>query len=220
MKDKDVTKRFEAVASSRVLSNIVQNFHLNKKKVLDIGCSYGEFLIQFGPKSLGVTCAMEEAEYGKKENLSIVFGNIEDPRFVLKEKFDVIWANNLFEHLYSPHQFLINIRRLIKKDGFLILGVPTIPFFSSLTKIKLFNGAFASAHINFFTKHTLKATVERSGWHVKDIRAFYFKNRLFDKLLDSICPHFYVIAVPNMNFSYSKKRLKELAGYRGFKNIE
>jgi SAM-dependent methyltransferase len=217
MTGEDVKKRFEAVASSRVFANIVREFGLDNKKVLDIGCAFGEFLSFFGRGSVGLTCTKEEVEYGRRENLDIRLGNIEDSGLVLDEKFDVIWANNLFEHLYSPHQFLMRIKKFLKKEGFLILGVPVIPSFSFLSKVKPFDGAFAHAHINFFTKNTLVNVVKRAGWRVKDVRTFYFSTRLFDSLLHPVCPHFYVIAVPEKNFRYHEKRMKELSGYEKVK---
>ena len=32
----------------------VRRYHLDRKKVLDVGCSYGNYLIHFGPNSVGL----------------------------------------------------------------------------------------------------------------------------------------------------------------------
>lgn len=212
--DSEIKKRFTNISASQTFRNIINTFTLDKKSVLDIGCSYGEFLAHFGPGSVGVTITQDEVDYGKRNNLDIRYGNIEDPSFVLDLKFDVIFANNIFEHLYSPHQFLIDIKKYLKEDGVLILGVPCMPIITPLVHLKKFRGALAKAHINFFTKSTLVKTVERGGWIPQSTRGYHFTNPLIDHCLDPIYPHFYVAARLERDFKYSDKRMKELAGYK------
>ena len=206
-------KRFRNAKASKTFNNIIRTFDLDKKAVLDIGCSYGEFLTNFGKGSVGVTINKEEVLYGKEHGLDIRFGNIESDDFVLTEKFDVIFANNIFEHLYSPHEFLFRIKKYLTPNGTLILGVPCIPKLVFLLRFKKFRGSLAIQHINFFTKDTLIHTVERAGWTPNMTRGFRFINRYVDRLLDPIYPHYYVSASVDTNFTYSDKRMKELAGY-------
>ncbi|HRY31264.1 MAG TPA: class I SAM-dependent methyltransferase [Candidatus Paceibacterota bacterium] len=212
--DPKIEKRFENTAKSKTFQNVVRAFGLDKKAVLDIGCSYGEFLAKFGKGSAGVTINPEESRFGRERGLDIRLGNIEASDFVLNEKYDVIFANNLFEHLYSPHDFLCRIKKYLKPNGLLILGVPCIPKIVSLLHVKKFRGSLADAHINFFTRGTLIKTIERSGWKLITARGFHFANKIVDHLLDPIYPHFYVAAVVDPNFQYSEKRLRELAGYK------
>ena len=208
-----IEERFDNVSASKTFYNMVRYLNLNEKSVLDIGCSYGEFLIHFGRGSIGLTISHEEVNYGKNKGLEIRYGNIESEDLSLKEKFDVIFANNIFEHLYSPHRFLINCKNLLKPGGILVLGVPCIPTLSFLLHLTKFRGSLAVSHINFFTRETLVKTVERAGWNIENIRSFHFKNSFCDRLLDIISPHFYVVAVLDRNFSYHEKRQEELKGY-------
>ncbi len=213
--EQKIGKRFEAVSASRTFRNIRMRFGLERVAVLDLGCSYGEFLAHFGPESVGVTVSPEEASYAKERGLAVVLGNVEDDTFAasLGKKFDIIFANNLFEHLYSPHAFLIRSKELLDEEGRLILGVPCVPKFAFLMRFAKFRGSLASQHINFFTRETLRLTVERAGWIVEDVRGFHFASPFIDHLFDFIYPHFYVIAHPDLAFEYSKKRQKELEGY-------
>ncbi len=209
----NIQNRFDNIAKSKTFKNIVKTFDLTRKSVLDIGCSYGEFLVHFGKGSVGVTIDKGEVEYGKSKGLDIRVGNIESKSFVLEEKFDAIFANNIIEHLFSPHEFLIKIKKYLKPEGFIILGVPCVPKFVSLLHFSKFRGSMAVSHINFFTRNTLIKTVESAGFDVKEVRGFRLNDNLFDHLLDFIYPHFYVMAVPKKDFEYSDKILRELAGY-------
>ena len=65
----EVEKRFKNTAQSKTFRNIVGAFGLDKKTVLDIGCSFGEFLINFGKDSVGITIAEDEVEYGGRRGL-------------------------------------------------------------------------------------------------------------------------------------------------------
>jgi len=208
-------RRFRAVEQSRTFQNIVATYDLKNKSVFDIGCSYGEFLIHFGKGSTGVTVTESEVAYGTEKGLDIRLGNIELDAFVLEQKYDVLFANNIFEHLYSPHHFLIKAKKFLKPDGIMILGVPCIPKVVSLTHLPKFRGSLAVEHINFFTRDTLTKTVERGGWKVKNVRGFHFKHSMIDGLLNPVYPHFYVVASMDHTFAYPERRLRELLGYVG-----
>lgn len=220
MDDKQIQNRFENQAKSKTFQNIIRAFNLDQKAVLDIGCAYGEYLINFGKQSVGVTIIKDEVDYGIRRGLDMMYGNIETDDLIFQKKFDVIFANNLLEHLYSPHNFLCNIKQYLKEDGFLILGVPCVPTIKYLLNIKKFNGSLAASHVNFFTKYTLSKTVERSGWNIISIRGFRLQNKKLDLLLNPIYPHFYVIAKPDKDFKYGEKRMKQLIGYLNSSKIK
>lgn len=206
----EADKRFDPVGHSKTFNNILCFFDLKNKKVLDLGCGFGEHLVHFGPGSIGVTTNPEEVEYGKARNIKITKGNIElVDELGIGEKFDVVWANNVFEHILSPHAFLIRLKKLVTDDSILILGVPVVPSVPALMKLTRFRGALSVAHTNFFTKETLKLTALWAGWKVKETRSFYFANRLLDKAINPISPHLYMVLKNDKNFSYHDKKLKE-----------
>lgn len=203
--------REEKVKLSRTFRNILDLYNLSNKPVCDIGCGFGEYLRFFGKGSVGVTTTLEEMEYGKNNNLKIIFGNAEtiEKVFSQGEKFQAIWANNLFEHLLSPHAFLMNLKKLSDDEAVVILGVPVIPKIESLIRLSWFRGALATNHISFFTAKTLVLTVMKSGWNVETVRPFIFKNKFIDLLVRPFAPHLYVVAKNNPDFVYPIKKLKE-----------
>lgn len=212
--DDSIRKRFERINQSRTFRNIRRKFNLEHKSVLDVGCTYGEFLKHFGVGSKGLTIMPEEVRVARELGLNVDLVNIEQETNQTIGHHDVIFANNIFEHMQSPHNFLLKIKQYLRKDGILILGVPCIPTITPLLKFKKFRGALASLHINFFSRTALRKTVEYAGWKIIEIRGFRFANPLIDCLLNPIYPHFYVIAEVDKNFQPSSKRMKELEGYR------
>jgi SAM-dependent methyltransferase len=203
--------REDNVKLSRTFKNIRDLYSLSNKSVLDIGCGFGEYLRLFGKGSVGITTTQDEIEYGKKNNLNIRFGNAEKIETIdlNNKKFDAIWANNLFEHLLSPHAFIIKLKKISNNNAVAVIGVPVIPKIVSLINLSWFRGTLASNHINFFTRNTLQLTVERAGWNVSTVRPFIFKNRILDLIVRPFAPHLYVIAKNNPNFEYPPKKIKE-----------
>lgn len=201
MDEHSIKKRYQNTAKSGTFKNLISVFKLDKKAVFDIGCLYGEFLTHFGGGSVGLTLEDSAVAYGDKKGIDIRKGDIESNQFNLTEKFDVVFANNLIEHLDSPHKFLLKVRKYLKPNGILIVGVPCIPKIASLIHIKKFRGAIARTHVNFFTKETIQKTVERAGFEVVETRGFRLKNKFVDFLFNPIYPHYYVIARPIHNFT-------------------
>lgn len=210
LNDGSVSNRFDAVKVSKTFQRICNNFRLGEKKVLDLGCAYGEHLVLFGTGSVGVTVSDEEVDYGIREGLPIVKGNVEyiDTLFT-SEKFSTVWANNLFEHLLAPHVFLMKLKEVTEKEGTLLLGVPVVPRIATLMRLRRFRGALSVAHTNFFTRETLRLTVERGGWRVVDTRPFWTTVAPLDRLLGFIAPHLYIVAQNDASFSYDEKKVKE-----------
>ena len=211
-----IEKRFKSTASSRTFRNVRAYLGMESRAVLDVGCAYGEFLALFGQGSVGITLEPEEAAYGRERGLVIMNGNVEDELFLrtLAHRFEIIFANNILEHLYAPHTFLVESRQLLKSGGDIVVGVSCVPRIRSLMRFRKFRGSLAGQHINFFTRDTLRLTVERAGWIVEDVRGFRLKSGFFDHLFDLVYPHFYVIARLNPSFQYSEKRKRELRGYK------
>lgn len=207
-------KKTKSVGDSRTFAHIREAFSLNEKAVLDVGCSEGDYLQYYGKGSMGVTIIEEHVRAAQKNGLNVALKNVEDPDFALPVKFDVVWANNLFEHMNAPHLFLAKMRGLLKEDGILILGVPVLPYFSWLTYFKKFRGAYAVSHVNFFNRKTLIETVKAGGWVVKEARSFHSKNVAIDWFLNLVAPHIYVVATPKPDFVYPYKRLLSLKGYK------
>lgn len=98
-------------------------------KVLDIGCNSG-LLLDFA-KSLG--CDTAGVEYSEKSRKLLenkghkAFKSINDT----KEKYDVITAFDLIEHIYQPNIFMEQCKNRLRDNGFFILLTGNISSASS-----------------------------------------------------------------------------------------
>lgn len=209
--EQEIEKRFTMVYDSSTFERIARTYNTSAKKVLDMGCGYGEYMQRFSKQSVGITTTQAEVDYGKAHDIDIRFGNVEllEKTLPIQKDFDMFWGNNLFEHLLSPHAFLVHLKQYAKDDALLILGVPMVPKIVSLTKVKKFRGSLATPHINFFTQDTFRLTVARAGWDVLDIRSFAVSSLYLDRLTRSLSPHLYLVARNNPKYVYPPKKIKE-----------
>lgn len=207
-----IKAHYDGVLASKTFARIAAAHTLPEKRVLDMGCGYGPYLQRCGEHSVGVTTTPAEVQYGADNGRDIRLGNVERLHEVLtpdSDVFDVFWANNLFEHLLSPHAFLVNLKPFATNDARLILGVPVVPIIPGLMRLSKFRGALASPHVNFFTLDTLKLTIEFAGWEIQDIRSYAVGSPTLDRLTRRGAPHLYITAVNNPNYRYPDKKLNE-----------
>lgn len=75
------------------------------------------------------------------------------------ESFDVVFLLEVLEHLDYPDQGLAEISRILKKDGYLILGVPREPLWCALNMARMkYLSRFGNTpgHLNHWSTFTLK----------------------------------------------------------------
>lgn len=106
-----------------VIPNYIEN-----GKILEIGCSYGNYLFQLkklGWDVKGIELTKDAVEHGKnKLGLDILNIGIQD--FESEEKFDIIYLRMVLEHVESPKLVLKKCYSLLKPHGKLVLILPDI----------------------------------------------------------------------------------------------
>ena len=62
----EIEKRFKMVNDSRTFKRIADTYNTYDKRVLDMGCGYGEYMQRFGKNSVGITTTQAEVDFGKE----------------------------------------------------------------------------------------------------------------------------------------------------------
>jgi len=95
------------------------------KTILDIGCAYGKNLLiakKIGWKAIGIEPNKYAAQKGKKMGLDVK--NIAFENFKTKQKFDLIIASMVIEHVYNPWKFLKKCFHLLPPGGVIYITLP------------------------------------------------------------------------------------------------
>ena len=163
--------------------------------ILDFGAGWG-FWLSYLKKNNFDVYAYEVSEtridFLKKNHINV----ISDVKKI-DQKFDFIYSEETFEHISNPRETLINLSKILKEDGFIMLRFPS----SFLFKLRLneryepnSDCAHPLEHINLLKKKSFEAMIIGSNLKIinfkskfnfslinflKDIKNFFY----FDSVL-------------------------------------
>ncbi len=135
-------------------ASLVNNYLSDKSKVLDIGCGNGRFLSFLKQKGDYELYGLELNTSSNKRVLKIPginlrFGSLK-PQDFKQESLSAITLFHVFEHLTEPKETLQTIRKILKKNGLLVMSFPNIDSVQS----KFFKGKWfhldPPKHLFFF----------------------------------------------------------------------
>ena len=153
-----------------------------KGRVLDVGCSSGillELLKQQNFDVFGIE--PEKGAYKIAQNkfpTRIFKGTLKDFIASNRLKFDIIIYNHVFEHVQDPIFELKLIKKVLKKQGILVLGLPNTSNVIFYLRNKYWESLMPGEHIWHFSKKQITNLLKKSK--------FLIVNSLFsdDKRLD------------------------------------
>jgi len=173
--------------------------YIENGKLLDIGCSYGNYLKKMetlGWEVYGTEINEKAVEYAN-EKLKLDVDNIffEENQYV-DSFFDIVNMNMVVEHIYEPNNTIKEVARILKNNGQLMLSVPDISGFESTFYKQYAYGLQVPEHLQHFTPRTITILLEQNGFKVEKIvhqnfdrdlvaSAGYMKNKLLSKILDN-----------------------------------
>lgn len=103
---------------------------LGSKKVLDVGCGYGELLAKAAAaypagEFYGIDYSPERVKEAGLERVKTQRVDIEEERFPFEDAFfDVVFCTEVLEHLREPAGCFREIRRVLKDGGRVVFTVP------------------------------------------------------------------------------------------------
>ncbi len=154
-------------------------------KVLDFGCAsgyLGGILIQNkNCEVIGLEFDKEDAKKAKDKGYKDVvicdldLDNWEDE--LGKQKFDVAVFADVLEHLKYPEKVLEKTKKLLTKDGEIIVSVPNIAHLS--VRLELLNGSFEyedmgildKTHLKYWTRDSFLRMANKLGLYAENIEA-------------------------------------------------
>ncbi len=177
----------------------------NPKKIIDIGCGNGAFAEVLKNKTnaevWGIEYMDKEALLAKEKLFKVFSGRCEDYIDGLPNNyFDVIYFNDVLEHLVDPFDVLNRVKYKLSNNGVVISSIPNIRSYNTFMKL-LFkkdfkyteDGILDKTHLRFFTKKSIRRTYEELGYTVitheginktKSIRPILFNIPMFFTQMD------------------------------------
>ena len=148
------------------------------KKILDVGCGNGAFASLVKQKNdaevWGIELMENEAKIAVDVLDKVFVGNCEKHIDGLpKHYFDVIYLNDVLEHLVDPYSVLETLKSKLAPNGVVISSIPNVRFFRTFSKVVFSKdwkydefGIMDKTHLRFFTGKSIKRMYEELGYTI------------------------------------------------------
>ena len=139
-----------------------------ERNFLDIGCATG-FLLDHVRKrgwgAKGVEICKPSVEYARRTfGLDVFLGTLEEASFP-DGCFDAVHFSHVIEHVPEPKAMLLEVRRVLKDDGHVIVTTPNVGGWHARFAGNNWRSAIPD-HIYLFSIRTLRELLEITGFKV------------------------------------------------------
>lgn len=161
---------------SKKLNEVLKLLPTNSHQVLDIGCSSAILtaeVAKFLPQSAitGLDSYKKAIDFARKKYPHLKFVVADAHKLPFKNNaFDLVICTETLEHLINPQLALLEMKRVLKKNGHAIISMDsgsflfkTIWYFWTKTKGRVWQGA----HLHEFNAKILENLIKKSGFRIK-----------------------------------------------------
>lgn len=190
--------------------------YLQNKKVLDVGCWNGDFqtLVNVNCKMVGIDPETAALKVARKRTPQFTFLKADVlKKLPFKKEFDTVVTWMTMEHIPDQQLALININRVMKKNGVIFISTPALTFRSVLFDLPYVLLGHHHFRISVFRKY-----LENAGFKVErsEILGRYYVASRVSLLL--FYKHFLRRPLPPIVF-IEKKQMKEYKQGHGFNEL-
>jgi SAM-dependent methyltransferase len=175
----DRDDRFFAFYADR-LRAIARTGAAQDSRILDFGCSQGAFVATLEKKGFRNVCgfdlsATSVAEGRDRWGLDLRTGDFEDFVTENAERFDVVHAGNVLEHVRDPLSIVKSFRRLLASGGHLVTSVPN----SRSLQVRLAGTRSPVIdpphHLQYFGPSSLSTLISRGDFEVTRVETEFWQ---------------------------------------------
>lgn len=150
---------------------------LTAKRILDVGCSvgnFGEFLkSERSIEVWGVEVDEQAAAIAAKKLDNVICGGFGDNLNLPAKHFDCIVFNDVLEHMVDPHAALVYAKQLLQNGGKVVASIPNVRYFDNLWSLVIHknweyvdSGILDKTHLRFFTVKSIPSLFSNSGFNI------------------------------------------------------
>ena len=146
-------------------------------KLMDLGCGLGYFLDGVVKDNtfdaVGVDVSDDAVEYVKKKFGYQVKNETELDSFE-QESFDVITQWHVLEHVHTLNERMQQLKRLLKKDGYLFIAVPNSNSWDAKHYHEFWDGYDVPRHLYHFNQKSFNLLMQKHGFKVVETKSMPF----------------------------------------------
>ncbi|MDW3196970.1 MAG: class I SAM-dependent methyltransferase [Cytophagales bacterium] len=167
-----VARHFTLNWKKRLITN-----YSTEKRMLDYGCGTGDVLAHM-KQSNWETTGVEPSESARNKAISKGLTVYPELTKDLKEKYNVITAWHVVEHIHDLIDTIRALRKLLKDDGKLLIAVPNCASYDAQHYQAYWAGYDVPRHLYHFTPETMQALATKTKMKIQEtipmkLDAFY-----------------------------------------------
>lgn len=162
------------------LLNILNRYNFKAPYILDAGCGDGvnlRYLLKIPNSTIwGVDYNFERLLKAQKlitnnEQALLILGDLLKQNFA-DNCFDIILCNHVLEHIEKDFDVLMNLQRMLKPGGLLILGTPNEGAFLWQFNYRVIQPKIMriTDHVHFYTARMLERLLKEAGFQIEEIK--------------------------------------------------
>ncbi|AGF58094.1 ubiquinone/menaquinone biosynthesis C-methylase UbiE [Clostridium saccharoperbutylacetonicum] len=170
--------KFVAPMYGEIISRIISE---KPKRVLDLGCGTGNVLKRLKENKeivlSGLDLSENMIEIAKKNVGDRAELKVGDAEYIPwnDDTFDVIVCNASFHHYPNPEKVLLEMKRVLKKNGTLIIGDPTCPIMIRQI-LNIFCKLSNNGDYRIYSKKEIEEMLLRCGFEPSDFKMINWKS--------------------------------------------
>lgn len=151
--------RIARFISTRRKIKLIRKLNSQSKTILDFGCGTGYFLSQCTKKGFSVA-GVEPSQSARNNIPSAVKSHIHPNLSNITNKFEVITAWHVIEHVHDLRETIKSLRSLLNKKGHMIIALPNISSFDAEHYGPYWAGLDTPRHLYHFTPSSFKTLIK------------------------------------------------------------
>lgn len=175
LKDKEIDRMSEFeegywwFVGRRKIIDIILNKEIknNNLKILDVGCGTGHTTLSL--KKFGITFGSDMSfsalKHSKIRGLELIVNSNSTQLPFIENSFDIITMLDVLEHTPNDLEVLLELKKILKKDGRILITVPAYQFLWSEHDVAL-------SHYRRYNSKNLRSVLNKSGFKITRISYF------------------------------------------------
>ena len=146
-------------------------FAERKGRLLEVGCGAGDTMkiaANMGWDAEGLDVDPKAVANARGKGLTVHLGQLADQR-IADESFDLVLMSHVIEHVHDPLALLRECRRVLRKDGLLVVFTPNTESWGYRRLGANWMGLDPPRHLIVFNPQTLECLARRAGFSDRTI---------------------------------------------------
>lgn len=140
--------------------------------LLEVGAGFGTFCEEIGrfkifKRVVAVESTPDLARTCRKKGIDVIEGQVEQIDFS-DLSFDVVTCFETIEHLFSPVDFILKCREMLRDSGLLIVSCPNVKGFE-ISVLRSESDSVDAEHLNYFNPESLSRLFTFCGFDVVEV---------------------------------------------------